>query len=715
MRMHNSFFCFLLLLAASSGVPAFAESWTTVVGSARGVHGIDAEGNAVPLWTDGEVRTLLHAGNQWLALGDKGITASADLVAWESRNAGLPVKVIKRFDDGRESFDRIVQELKDLEADPQDPRVLVTATKDTVFLSRDGGRIWKDLGTPVRTNGIKSVAVASLPRLTVFVSHAIYGVHYLEADKAGAKWVELNAGLEKLETTDNPDEVADIAVAASPIAGEPPRIWASQSFKPIVYRLDWANKTFRRLWSAAGEFGTIESLNPDGNLLRFVGREGITELAYPASDLNPLPTKPRADLAASAARAGKAIGSPALCLVSEKEGIELSELWMLGRSMPSAFGNPAAGRQGLYLPVNHAATSALLAPYLKTIESRALDMVVVDMKDDYGRLRFTPRDPSVAAKGRSFNPIDIEALVSTMKAKGVWLVARVVVFKDPELAKLKGGKFAVWDATTNRPWVGWYNAQKKKEPAAADALAGAGAPAGDLNEFELVPTNYDERWVDPYSEEVWDYIASLSNELIARGFDEIQFDYIRFPTDGQNLGDARYRWKDAGMDMESAILSFLSHVRSRVAAPISIDIYGANGWYRTGARTGQEVELLSRYVDVICPMYYPSHFEQGFLAGAPSELRPYRIYYRGTLRTDQIARGRVIVRPYVQAFYLNVAYDRKYYNLDYVRLQKDGVRDAGFPGLTYWNNGGRYDDIPLPDLPKTAEELERAEHDRRLD
>jgi len=50
-----------------------------------------------------------------------------------------------------------------------------------------------------------------------------------------------------------------------------------------------------------------------------------------------------------------------------------------------------------------------------------------------------------------------------------------------------------------------------------------------------------------------------------------------------------------------------------------------------------------------------------------------------------------------------------------VRLQKDGVRDAGFPGLTYWNNGGRYDDIPLPDLPKTAEELERAEHDRRLD
>jgi hypothetical protein len=149
------------------------------------------------------------------------------------------------------------------------------------------------------------------------------------------------------------------------------------------------------------------------------------------------------------------------------------------------------------------------------------------------------------------------------------------------------------------------------------------------------------------------------------------------------------------MDMESAILSFLRHTRSMVGAPISIDIYGANGWYRTGARTGQEVELLAPYVDVICPMYYPSHFEQDFLAQPPAELRPYRIYYQGTRRTERIGRGQIIVRPYAQAFYLNVSYDRKYYNADYVRRQAEGVRDAGAPGLTYWNNSGRYDDIPV--------------------
>jgi hypothetical protein len=132
-----------------------------------------------------------------------------------------------------------------------------------------------------------------------------------------------------------------------------------------------------------------------------------------------------------------------------------------------------------------------------------------------------------------------------------------------------------------------------------------------------------------------------------------------------------------------------------VSAVISIDIYGANGWYRTGARTGQEVELLAPLVDVICPMYYPSHFEQHFLAQSPPELRPWRIYYLGTLRTARIARGQVIVRPYVQAFFLNVSYDRRYYNPDYVRRQVEGVRTAGNGGLTYWNNSGRYEDIPM--------------------
>ena len=106
------------------------------------------------------------------------------------------------------------------------------------------------------------------------------------------------------------------------------------------------------------------------------------------------------------------------------------------------------------------------------------------------------------------------------------------------------------------------------------------------------------------------------------------------------------------------------------------------------------MELHAPWVDVICPMYYPSHFEQYFLAQNPPELRPWRIYYHGTLRTDRIGRGQVIIRPYVQAFYLNVSYDRVHYNEDYVIREVQGVREAGSSGFTYWNNSGRYADIP---------------------
>jgi len=322
----------------------------------------------------------------------------------------------------------------------------------------------------------------------------------------------------------------------------------------------------------------------------------------------------------------------------------------------------------------------------------------VDLKDDYGRLRYSSRDPAVRALGRSSNPLDVETFAAEAKARGIWLVARIPVFKDESLANAAGGRFAVWDAAAKAPWQGWRT--EKKSAAAQPAPPPPGipglppaAPAAPPPAPERV--YYGERWVDPYSEEVWAYNVAIANEIIARGFDEIQFDYIRFPTDGENLQDAAYRWKDPGMDKESAIASFLAFARERITSPISIDIYGANGWYRSAARTGQDVELLAKYVDVICPMLYPSHFEQGFLAQAPAVDRPLRIYRLGSLRNARIARDRVIVRPYVQAFYMNVSYDRAYYNADYVTREVQGVLEGQNLGMTFWNNVDRYDEVPF--------------------
>ena len=110
--------------------------------------------------------------------------------------------------------------------------------------------------------------------------------------------------------------------------------------------------------------------------------------------------------------------------------------------------------------------------------------------------------------------------------------------------------------------------------------------------------------------------------------------------------------------------------------------------------------MLAEYVDVIGPMFYPSHFEQTFLNYAPVADRTYRIYYYGSFRNTVLCRNRAIIRPWVQSFYLNVSYDRLYYDSDYIRKQFFGVRDAIDRGYMCWNNVGNYEVTP-PDISPT--------------
>ena len=696
------------------------NSKTSLIGTDQGLFSVDSKGKTSALWQGGAVKKILFvpakAGAEiqgqgfWILLGSEGITISNDLKNWEARNQGLPVKTIKIFENNNKSFLQMTQEIKDLEINPANSNEMVCATKDRVYLSRDQGQSWLSVGMPTsRTNGVKAVALADMPtsggrtELTVFVSQAVYGIYYMQPDLPGAQWTEMSRGIEKLETTDNADEVSDIAVRLVPgtnDTGPSAEIFISQTFRRRIYRLDWEKKLFISVWSDNSVFGTVDSLNVRQNELGFLYEGTVASLVFP--DFSFRKHQDVQDYIRSVSAQGQ-MHCIAIQDSKNDENVTFNELWLLDEEEPgiiaekSASLSKAANKEGLYLPVNHAMESERLEWYLDTIQKTGLNMVVIDMKDDYGRLRFTPKNPAISERGRVFRPLDINAFLKTMKEKGIYTVARIVVFKDPVLAGKENSRFAVWDSRNNRPWAGYYDSRRKKADISDADRRNELLQffEADDPEYEIVRTFYDERWVDPYSEEVWKYTADIASELYEQGFDEIQFDYIRFPTDGQNLGNARYRWQENGMDMESAILSFLRHIRSNVKAPVSIDIYGANGWYRTGARTGQEVELLAPWVDVICPMYYPSHFEQGFLAQAPMELRPWRIYFHGTLRTARIARGQVIIRPYVQAFYLNVSYDRRFYNPDYVRREIEGVREAGFGGLTHWNNSGRYEDIPF--------------------
>jgi hypothetical protein len=714
-----------ILLFAAAFPPLAAETSPLLAGAPGGLYRVDPKtGKADRLWQGGEVRKILKTAAGWYLLTAKGIVFSADLVSFQDRDAGLTVKTLKLLKDGGKDFLSEVQELKDLEIDPVQDEVMATCSKDEVFLSRDGGLSWTKYATPVPLiSGLKAVCVFSKPRTTIIVSHPIKGLWAIYPDDKKPTWFSYSAGLDLIPTTTMTDEIADIKAVRE---GDATIVYASGSFTPKLYAKEAGEKAFRTVYARNADFGMIESLAPLKDGIAFVSEDSAFTLA---SSFAPAATPSASPKAAPAAapsewaegnsvieQASAALGSepscvsfaPAAAARAPDRPISLSELWLIHRRMAGTYAERMKNLNGIYLQTSFVNTK--FDVYRKLMKERGINMVTVDMKDDMGRLRFMPKTESIKAMSRTVGPIDVEKFVSTMKQDGVYMVARIVVFKDPVAYKYSGGKYAVFDSRLKKPWQGYRLEEKDSAPEvapiAAPPTAAASAPAQSPSaspspsaqkDYEQHPI--EEYWVDPYCEDIWRYNVDIAKELVARGFDEVQFDYIRFPTDGENLGDASYRYKDPGMDKESAIMSFLSYARASIGAPISVDIYGANGYYRTGVRTGQDVEMFRHYVDAICPMYYPSHFEQDFYANKPEIERPYRIYYFGTLRNTYIGRYTVVVRPWVQAFSMNVRFDKKYYGPEYVLREIKGVRDSADWGLTFWNNSGRYVDLPMAQGP----------------
>lgn len=692
-----------------------------LVGSDKGLYRINAKKTAVPLWSEGKVTKILRteggssSETRWYFLTNQGIISSSNLTDFEPRNNGLPFLTIKEYDGEKTSFLRQPAQLKDLAVHPTNPSILVTATKDNVYITYDSGLSWKSLGsTSASTSGIKAVAVCDMNRsgtgkaavknedgtvtpavppqtdLVVFMAHTIFGFSYCMPNSKKVAWKDCNGGFENMKTQSYPDEISDILpVVFSDADGFPvTEVFVSQSYIPRIYRFDWKKDRGELLYAGEEPLETIDSLFWDGERLLYTKTGGVEAYNPAARAAASLPAE-YYDWESHFNLLGKEDTLYSAWIPGDKDksgGISLGELWLLyPDDVNNKYAEKAVGRKAIYVQAHKVMTKAGIDQYKKIIRDNNLDAMVIDMKDDYGGVRFDPKDPLIQKKAYiSRYKIDIDTFVPQMKEQGIYLVARIVTFKDKNLAGYGERQYAVWDSALKKPWRGISGYEKVKDESG--------------NETGATKTlYYDEDWVDPYSPEVWEYNIRIAQELIARGFDEIQFDYIRFPTDGKNLGNAQFRWRSEGMDKESALVSFLRYARANIDAPIGIDIYGANGWYRSGTRTGQDVELMAEYVDVVCPMFYPSHFEQSFLNYAPASERPYRVYYYGTYRNTVIGRNEIIIRPWVQAFYLNVSYDRQYYNANYVRQQIYGVRDSVDRGYMYWNGMCRYDDIS-PDV-----------------
>ncbi|WP_255571067.1 putative glycoside hydrolase [Borrelia sp. HM] len=335
----------------------------------------------------------------------------------------------------------------------------------------------------------------------------------------------------------------------------------------------------------------------------------------------------------------------------------------------SARMNLASNKGSIYLTAYTLSNKKSVEERFKFIKRLGMNAVIIDFKDDSGILTYSSK-LDVPNKIKAVkNLLDVPYILSKAKEFGIYVIARVVVFKDAKLYTHNNYEYALWNKKTNRPWGNIIRVSN-----------------GD-GSFKFVQKEY---WVDIFNKDIWDYNLHIAKEIESLGVDEIQFDYIRFPTDGP-VSLITSRFNKYNMQAIDALESFLIMARKSVAIPISVDIYGNNGWFITNS-IGQNIAMISDYVDVISPMFYPSHYTNDFLK---NELyyttRAYKIYKEGSNRAFIFSSGRVIIRPYVQAFLLGQErrVSKEVY-LEYLSHQLKGIKESLGNGFSLWNASNIY-------------------------
>jgi hypothetical protein len=307
------------------------------------------------------------------------------------------------------------------------------------------------------------------------------------------------------------------------------------------------------------------------------------------------------------------------------------------------------------------------------MDAAGLNMAVLHAKDPMGRLFWESKNRIATHMEASAFNASLEKAVNILKQKGIWTVAKLDVFQDSLLVTYFP-EMGVLDSKTGELW-----ADRK-----------------------------GLHWANPYDQRVWKYTIELCLELIDIGIDEIQFDYIRFPSDG-DLSVIKYPIILEGTSKADCIGEFLAYAQTQLKAhgvTLSVDIFGLTAWKSEDFGVGQVLEKIAPHVDVLCPMLYPSHFPENFLSLKNPGSYPYKIL---KLSLEEMKkRTDTEIRPWIQGFW---------YTPEEINVQLQGVVDNGLHDWTVWNPTGKYDktfsaleagmgvQFPVPEFYPSLEEL----------
>ena len=306
---------------------------------------------------------------------------------------------------------------------------------------------------------------------------------------------------------------------------------------------------------------------------------------------------------------------------------------------------------------------------LDLVENSDLNAMVIDIKEDYGHLTFVP-DQSSPYKGIAKDKIkNMKHLMKTLEEKNIYPIARVVVFKDTVLAHERP------DLSFTKDGSVWVN-------------------------------NGGEAFVNPFEKEVWDYNIDIAKLAAEMGFQEIQFDYVRFPEGFEtrdedleySLGDYDNSQLSHVQRRVEAVTDFVAYAKKELAyydVDISVDIFGYAATIPETPGIGQNFAKISEQADVISSMIYPSHWsENDFGIPLPDE-EPYRLVSEYAKVENQVLDkldNPPISRPWIQDFEAPWLYEGPptTYGKEEVEAQIKALNENGIDEFLIWNAGNVY-------------------------
>lgn len=328
--------------------------------------------------------------------------------------------------------------------------------------------------------------------------------------------------------------------------------------------------------------------------------------------------------------------------------------------------------KGIYVSASAAGSKKMFQGLVDLVDRTELNAMVIDVKEGGGELAFVPTDPELVPFASARPSLgDMQAFTAPLREKGIYLIARLFVFQDPSLVA-KRPEVAVKSKATGGIWR-----DRKGTP-----------------------------WIDAADKVAWDYTVRVAREAYQGGFDEVQLDYIRFPSDGV-MSDIKYPVYDGSRPKAEVLGEFFSYFEDEFRGTglmTSVDLFGLVMWQHDyDLNIGQKLSVAAPHFDYVSPMVYPSHYPPGFDGHANPSDYPYEIIYRNLVRgqpvTDALRAADpdariATIRPWIQDFDLGADYDAAK-----VKAQMKASEDGGASGWLIWNARNVYTEAALAPEP----------------